>query len=1195
MIDTTISIVTANVQKLGNLKKRNTLFTHYSKSTKGSLFLLTETNCYQQNANAVWAQEADQCGLGSLFRPNSDAALLWRKTTFQHAPTQQYHVADLMSTHKNRIADGVFTVSSFTVRIISLYAPVYSADRKRFFRSLQFALQNLSKDIPCCIAGDWNCVENPMLDSSNPNGQNDGGEELKSLLAALGYSDAFRLLYPKKFLPSNHHPSTQRRLDRLYISPSLKGLVQSTDQWERYQSTHNPVLLRLQLPDAIPKGQHSFKLGVHHLKREGMGPILTKMLQRHHDEATAQHSDPFIAWDRCKETFIKDAEYTIRKLTQFDRRNPTHDAETRALYSDSIRARLRPEETGPYAARIRCKQVLQKAAILELSDGSTTYSTSDEMLGYATEHFERYFSHREVSEEELDLLLPHLTARVPPKHFARCEQDYTEEDLWLACRKCQRHAAPGDDGLPIEFYLVTWSVAGPILTKLKNLVCSNEGLLSKSQRFSRMPLAYKRGEKDQLKNYRPLRSFNADFRIMSKCDTQRLAPCLEHIIGETQTAFTPNRSITRNVAELFRAIDDENEFPGILLSTDLMGAYDRLSHAYIERVLAWLGFGPRMIIQLMSHLKGHFAAITLNGFKGTAFATEMGAGQGAPGACPIWVIALEPLLAMIRNKVIGIKILETTARETVFADDSDVALKDWDDASSAKACYSCFEKASGSQTSKEKSFFYPLGIFRQNAPATFEGWKVKTDDFTSLGVPIGRNVDRDKLWSNKVNQVKSRLNIIPMADLPIHTRCQIVNTYGYSKLLYLDQFYPASDLTIKAIEDVALEAIWGKSAPTVSLDRLKAPFTSGGFGLIDLKRHLEGPRAQWVYRLLFDDAWKTTPYLSSIRLRLSKRLQDKPEVLPPPKTVIGRRSTSPRQYYLWPFIFFYLNSTSPHTLRVFWESLRSLPPRWTAYTHAWRALTLPKDGNLTLSYSFLTLLPNQADEVTLNSANNSDKTFQASALQLCTMKELSSLKAITRVRKAMLTKAPMVITPGWAKRYPTLTAANYQEYYSLLARLRAKIPEAVDIQHRISLYAIHPGSFNSDPATNNRTGIGTEGFCTLCGTSPKPLDFAHLLQECPTTKQIWFDSKPPFRRFPKLQNFVCPYKLKSKTKLAFQAIFVYRVWTLYRSGFGGDVQVTQKQITLTTMRIRTEHNIFCSKLKCKKAMEPPLSQNRLGV
>jgi len=174
--------------------------------------------------------------------------------------------------------------------------------------------------------------------------------------------------------------------------------------------------------------------------------------------------------------------------------------------------------------------------------------------------------------------------------------------------------------------------------------------------------------------------------------------------------------------------------------------------------------------------------------------------------------------------------------------------------------------------SRVKSFLYPSGSFATNPPPFYKTWSISTVAFTSLGVPIGRDVDVNKIWNEKVKKVSKRLSSIPFHDLPLASRCSIINIYCYSMIVYLDRFLPCPGPILDQLHRASLNAIWrNSSSVSVNEHRLCTPQVHGGFDLISLKNRLAGPRAEWIYRLLTIPE-SSRPFVLAIRGRLQKYL-----------------------------------------------------------------------------------------------------------------------------------------------------------------------------------------------------------------------------------------------------------------------------------------------------------------------------------
>ena len=78
-----------------------------------------------------------------------------------------------------------------------------------------------------------------------------------------------------------------------------------------------------------------------------------------------------------------------------------------------------------------------------------------------------------------------------------------------------RGKAPGCDGLPMEFYLKTWHVMSFDLVCVLNSAFGL-GSLSRSQRRGIITLSFKKGDRLDPKNWRPISLLNVDYKIASR-------------------------------------------------------------------------------------------------------------------------------------------------------------------------------------------------------------------------------------------------------------------------------------------------------------------------------------------------------------------------------------------------------------------------------------------------------------------------------------------------------------------------------------------------------------------------------------------------------------------------------------------------------------------------------------------------------
>ena len=109
--------------------------------------------------------------------------------------------------------------------------------------------------------------------------------------------------------------------------------------------------------------------------------------------------------------------------------------------------------------------------------------------------------------------------------------------------------APGEDGLPSEFYKVFWIDIKSYLIKSYQHSYST-GMLSITQRRGIISLIPKQKDPLNLKNWRPLSLLNQDYKLLAKLIAERIKPHLKKLINIDQTGFIKGRYIGQNITNI---------------------------------------------------------------------------------------------------------------------------------------------------------------------------------------------------------------------------------------------------------------------------------------------------------------------------------------------------------------------------------------------------------------------------------------------------------------------------------------------------------------------------------------------------------------------------------------------------------------------------------------------------------------------
>ena len=139
---------------------------------------------------------------------------------------------------------------------------------------------------------------------------------------------------------------------------------------------------------------------------------------------------------------------------------------------------------------------------------------------------------------------------------------------------------PGIDGLPIEFYKCFFETMENDLVTLYNDILFGKKQLSPTMKNAIITLLPKKGDLNEIKNWRPISLLCTDYKILTKITANRLRPTMKEVISEEQTCTFPGRNIFSNlflVRELIYYTKEKN-IEGYILSIDQEKAFDKVNH-----------------------------------------------------------------------------------------------------------------------------------------------------------------------------------------------------------------------------------------------------------------------------------------------------------------------------------------------------------------------------------------------------------------------------------------------------------------------------------------------------------------------------------------------------------------------------------------------------------------------------------------
>lgn len=218
-------------------------------------------------------------------------------------------------------------------------------------------------------------------------------------------------------------------------------------------------------------------------------------------------------------------------------------------------------------------------------------------------------------------------------------------ELYAALQSMEGGKAPGIDGIPVEFYREFWSVIGEDLLTVFYESFKDRNL-PLSCRRAVLTLLPKKGDLQEIMNWRPVSLLCADYKILSKALANRLREVMDLVIHQDQTYCVPGRNILDNVS-LIRDILDISDSLGIktgLISLDQEKAFDRVEHHYLWKTLESFSLSPGLMAMIKVLYRDIESVLKINGSLSGPFKVCRGVRQGCSISGMLYALAIEPML-----------------------------------------------------------------------------------------------------------------------------------------------------------------------------------------------------------------------------------------------------------------------------------------------------------------------------------------------------------------------------------------------------------------------------------------------------------------------------------------------------------------------------------------------------------------------
>lgn len=801
------------------------------------------------------------------------------------------------------ILDEIYTV-------INVYAPNVDTKRNELLYKLENWITKYAEAKNNCIAGgDYNLTPNLKLDRKLgcENKMDKSRSKFEKMCNTLNLCDIWRVKNPSKV---EFTCRMQSRIDLILCSKNLCNIVQNVYIKHPYVfSDHQLVFAKLNVTQH-PRGPGYWKLNCSVLHDETYVVKVRRLLCKLKMEN--KNCTGKALWEICK---IKIKEFTIMyckdkqrseketigkleaelktveeqlknnwcKDLEIKRNNLLISVESHFLQkakAAQIRARAQWVESGEKSTKFflgleKHNQTSNSIKSIKVNDEQITCFENilQEVVNFYTDLYATKQIRDEVMNDYLDNT--NLESTLSESDITLCEGMLTMQECTDVIKKMKKNKSPGNDGLPVEFYLTFWEdIKNVVIESLNESFVTGE--MSSSQKCAIITLMFKKGDPEMLKNWRPISLLNTDYKIAAFAIANRLQKVLGKIINTDQSGYLRGRFIGSNIRLIEDVIDftDKNNMQGAALFCDFEKAFDTLEIPFLIKVLKKFKFGSDLQKWITTFYNKINACVKCNNWISSNIAITRGIRQGCPVSALLFILAVEVMAINIRqNKNIkGIKLPGRSGEEakiSQLADDTTLFVNDCESLLNALDEIKRFGTAAGMKLNFKKTVGIWLGKWKERTDKVGEiSWT--SDLVKALGVYYGHDVKKrlKKNWEDKIAEVNKSLLLWCKRDLTLPGRILIVKTFAVPKLNFLANVIHCPEQFIKEINKLLFSFIWNGKRDKIKRCTMIADKLEGGLKMVDFRLKDYALKVMMLKRILDpgNDKWKAIPlhYLKEV-------------------------------------------------------------------------------------------------------------------------------------------------------------------------------------------------------------------------------------------------------------------------------------------------------------------------------------------
>jgi hypothetical protein len=202
--------------------------------------------------------------------------------------------------------------------------------------------------------------------------------------------------------------------------------------------------------------------------------------------------------------------------------------------------------------------------------------------------------------------------------------------VYNALLKLDPNKCNGPDGIPILVYIKCAEVLAPSLCMLFNLSLTS-GIVPNDLKIANVIPVYKKGDKSDITNYRPISILPTIEKVFEKCVFNVVYNITKNDLNVNQHGFIDHKSTTTQLIEVYnnihQSLESNKQFDMAYL--DLSKAFDRVPHNLLLLKLKSFGYNGPLLNWFSNYLSHRRQCVVLQGHRSGFIMVNSGVPQGS--------------------------------------------------------------------------------------------------------------------------------------------------------------------------------------------------------------------------------------------------------------------------------------------------------------------------------------------------------------------------------------------------------------------------------------------------------------------------------------------------------------------------------------------------------------------------------------